>query len=148
MSKNWSIKEVIGLSELIFPSFVIIFIKKLYFEKKYIRVNLSSLPSIYITQMYYVYWLSICFLYLTEYYRLLQVTTWLPRWKSESESHSVVSTTVYGIFQARILEWVASPFSRGSSRARDETSVSYVSCTGWQILYHSTTWDLPWSPSW
>ena len=32
MSKNWSIKEVIGLSELIFPSFVIIFIKKLYFD--------------------------------------------------------------------------------------------------------------------
>lgn len=30
--KNWSIKEVIGLSELIFPSFVIIFIKKLYLD--------------------------------------------------------------------------------------------------------------------
>ena len=28
---------------------------------------------------------------------------------------------VYGIFQARILEWVAIPFSRGSSQPRDQT---------------------------
>ena len=27
--------------------------------------------------------------------------------------------TVYGILQARILEWVAFPFSRGSSQPRD-----------------------------
>ena len=33
-------------------------------------------------------------------------------------------------FQARILEWVAIPFSRGSSRPRDWTQVSYVSCFG------------------
>ena len=86
--------------------------------------------------MYYVYWLSICFLYLTEYYRLLQVTTWLPRWKSESESHSMVSTTVYGIFQARILEWVASPFSRGSDQPGDWTQVPHIAgrfFTSWAI---------------
>ena len=34
-----------------------------------------------------------------------------------------------GILQARILEWVAIPFSRGSSRYRDQTRVSCVSCT-------------------
>ena len=28
---------------------------------------------------------------------------------------------VHGILQARILEWVASPFSRGSSQSRDRT---------------------------
>ena len=28
-------------------------------------------------------------------------------------------SSVYGILQARILEWVAIPFSRGSSRSRD-----------------------------
>ena len=32
--------------------------------------------------------------------------------------------TVHGILQARILEWVAFPFSRGSSWPRDQTSVS------------------------
>ena len=31
-----------------------------------------------------------------------------------------------GILQARILEWVAVPSSRGSSRARDQTQVSYT----------------------
>ena len=32
--------------------------------------------------------------------------------------------TVHGILQARILEWVAVPFSRGSSQPRDGTQVS------------------------
>ena len=32
--------------------------------------------------------------------------------------------TVQGILQARILEWVAFPFSRGSSQPRDRTQVS------------------------
>ena len=33
---------------------------------------------------------------------------------------------VYGILQARILEWVAVPFSRGSSQPRDQTQVSCI----------------------
>ena len=37
-------------------------------------------------------------------------------------------SSVYGIFQARILEQVAISSSRGSSRLRDWTHVSYVSC--------------------
>ena len=35
--------------------------------------------------------------------------------------------TVYGILQARILEWVAVPFSRGSSQPRGGTHVSRIS---------------------
>ena len=35
--------------------------------------------------------------------------------------------TVHGILQARILEWVAFPFSRGSSQPRDQTQVSCIS---------------------
>ena len=34
--------------------------------------------------------------------------------------------TVHGILQARILEWVAFPFSRGSSQPRDGTQVSRI----------------------
>ena len=34
--------------------------------------------------------------------------------------------TVHGILQARILEWVAFPFSRGSSQCRDRTQVSCI----------------------
>ena len=33
---------------------------------------------------------------------------------------------VHGILQARILEWVAFPFSRGSSQPRDRTQVSHT----------------------
>ena len=47
-------------------------------------------------------------------------------------------STVYGIFQARILKWVAIPFSRGSSWLRDWT---HISCIGRQILYHWATWE-------
>ena len=44
-------------------------------------------------------------------------------------------SSVHGTFLAKILEWVAISSSRGSSRLRDRTHVSLVSCTGWQILY-------------
>ena len=33
---------------------------------------------------------------------------------------------VHGILQARILEWVAIPFSRRSSQPRDQTQVSHI----------------------
>ena len=36
--------------------------------------------------------------------------------------------SVHGILQARILEWVAMPSSRGSSPPRDRTHISYDSC--------------------
>ena len=35
-------------------------------------------------------------------------------------------SSVHGTLQARILEWVAMPFSRGSSRPRDRTWISYI----------------------
>ena len=43
--------------------------------------------------------------------------------------------------QAKILEWVVIFFFRGSSRPRDGTYVSRVSCTDKIILYHCTTWE-------
>ena len=46
-------------------------------------------------------------------------------------------SSIHGIFQARILEWVAMPFSRASSQPRDQTCIS---CIGRQILYHCVTW--------
>ena len=44
-------------------------------------------------------------------------------------------SSIHGIFQARILEWVAMPSSRGSFRPRDGTPVSYVFCAGRWVLY-------------
>ena len=48
-------------------------------------------------------------------------------------------SSVLGIFQARILEWVAIAFSRGSSWPRDW---SCISCIGRQILYSWASWDV------
>ena len=45
-------------------------------------------------------------------------------------------SSVHGILLARILEWVAIPFSRGASQPRDQTGISYVSCIGRWVLYH------------
>ena len=38
---------------------------------------------------------------------------------------SLPDSSVHGIFQARILDWVAVPFSKGSSQSRDRTHVSH-----------------------
>ena len=35
-------------------------------------------------------------------------------------------SSVHGILQARIMEWVATAFSRGSSRPRDQIQVSHI----------------------
>ena len=40
------------------------------------------------------------------------------------------SSLVHGIFQTRILEWVAMPSFRGSSWPRDQTCISCISCIG------------------
>ena len=48
-------------------------------------------------------------------------------------------SSVHGISQARILEFVAISFSRASSQPRALTLVSWVSCIGRQIPYHWAT---------
>ena len=45
-------------------------------------------------------------------------------------------SSVHGVFQVRILEWVAISFSRWSSQLRDWT---HIFCVGRQILYHWAT---------
>ena len=45
-------------------------------------------------------------------------------------------SSICGIFQARILEWVAISSSRGPSQPRDRTLISSFSCIGRRILYH------------
>ena len=41
---------------------------------------------------------------------------------------SLPGSSVHSVFQARILEWVTIPFSRGSSQPRDQTCFSCTSC--------------------
>ena len=52
--------------------------------------------------------------------------------------------TVHGILQARILEWVAFPFSRGSSQPRDRTQVSHIAggfFTSWATREAQEYWS-------
>ena len=61
-------------------------------------------------------------------------------WKSESEvaqscltlcnpmDYGYQASPSMGFFQTRILEWVAVPFSKGSSQPRDQTQVSCIAC--------------------
>ena len=50
--------------------------------------------------------------------------------------YSPPGSSVHRILQAKILEWVAMPSSKGSSPPRDQTPVSYISCIGRDFLYH------------
>ena len=63
-------------------------------------------------------------------------------WLCNPTDCSLPGTSVHGIFQARILEWVATFFSRGSSQFKDQTSVF---CIGMWILYH---WATRGAPKW
>ena len=51
---------------------------------------------------------------------------------------SLPVSSVHGISQARITEWVAISFSKRLSWPRDQTRVSCKYCIGRQILYHFT----------
>ena len=62
--------------------------------------------------------------------------------ENESESRSLVSNfcdpmdyTGYGILQARILEWVAFSFSRGSSQPRDGTQVYHIAGRSFSFFF-------------
>ena len=67
----------------------------------------------------------------------------------DSMDYSPPGSSIHGILQARVLEWVAISFSRGSSSLRDQTGVSSIAR---RIVYkkamasHSSTlaWKIPW----
>ena len=44
-------------------------------------------------------------------------------------------SSAHGMLQAKVLEWVAMPFSRGSSSPRAQTCVSYCSCIAGRFFF-------------
>ena len=70
------------------------------------------------------------------------VAQWCPTFFDPMDCSSPGSS-VHEILQARILEWVAIPFSRGSSRPRDWTWVSCIAgkfFTVWATREAQTVW--------
>ena len=59
--------------------------------------------------------------------------------------YSLPGSSVYGIFQARILGWVAISFSRGSSQPRDWTQVSHIAGRLFTI-WVTGVWTNVWQP--
>ena len=73
---------------------------------------------------------------------------WKLKWKSLSHvwlcDPMDCDYTVRGIIQARIMEWVAFPFSRGSSQPRDRTQVSRIAggfFTNWATREAQVHWS-------
>ena len=59
---------------------------------------------------------------------------------------SLRASSILGIFQARVLGWVAISFSRGSSRPRNQT---WVSCIANRCFYHlSCPLNIYWKKNW
>ena len=56
---------------------------------------------------------------------------------------SLPGSSIHGVFQARILEWVVISSSRGSSWPRNWTHISWGSCIVRWILYNWATWVAP-----
>ena len=56
-------------------------------------------------------------------------------WHCDPMDCSLPGSSVHGILQARVLEWVVMSFSRGLSWPKDRTCISFLSCIGRQILY-------------
>ena len=90
---------------------------------------------------------TVCSLLLSQLFCSLEMkicfSTWASypsfgKWKSEIEiaqsclilcdpvDFSLPGSSVHGIFQAKVLEWVAISFSRGSSWPRDRTQISHI----------------------
>ena len=57
-------------------------------------------------------------------------------------NYSLPGSSIHGISQARILEWLGNSFSRGSSWHRDWTCISCVFCFGRWILHQWATREL------
>ena len=56
---------------------------------------------------------------------------------------SLSASSVHGIFQARILEWIAIPFSRGSSQPRNRTQVSCIASRFFTV-WATGEWNVAW----
>ena len=70
--------------------------------------------------------------------------TWLSNWTELNWTElncSLPGSSVHGIFQARILEWVSIPFSRGSSQPRDQTRVLVSPALAGGLFTSTATWE-------
>ena len=73
----------------------------------------------------YIEWVNKLLLYRRRIFLMREVAQSCPTVRNPMD-YSLPGSSVHGIFEARILEWVAISFSRGSSPPRDRTWVSCI----------------------
>ena len=71
---------------------------------------------------------TISTLYICTYMKVKVLVTQLCPTIFDPIDCSPPGSSVHGILQARILQWVAIPFSRGSFQSKDWTPVSFIAC--------------------
>ena len=89
-------------------------------------------PACYIHA--YLLWLS---LFLLPFGRVLSLQSCLTL--CDPVYCSPPGSSVHGILQAIMLEWMVMPFSRGSSQPRDRSCVSFVSCIAGKFFTNCAT---------
>ena len=62
-------------------------------------------------------------------------------WLCNHVDCSLPSSSVHGILQARILEWIAMPSSRGCSQPRDQTCTSCLPALAGGLFTTCATWE-------
>ena len=61
--------------------------------------------------------------------------------------YSLSGSSIHGIFQVRVLEWIVISFSRGSSRPRNRTRVSHIAGRRFTIWATREAPKLPYDPT-
>ena len=59
--------------------------------------------------------------------------------------YSPPGPAIYGILQARILEWVATPFSKGFSSPRDQTAFPVAPSLAGGFFTTTNAWEAPYT---
>ena len=96
----------------------------------HILFALCPKSSLFLTISPSLYFVTLTFLKLCCFQSISHAWLFVTPWTVARQA------SLHGISQARILEWVTIPFSRGSSQPRNWTRVSCISCIGTQLLYH------------
>ena len=107
------------------------FLAALFTIAKILKQNKSPSTDAWIKKMWYSHTM--------EHYSTIKMneilpfaTTWVESESQSCPTHcdpmdcSLPGSSVHGILQARILEWVAVPFSRESSQPRNQTEVVHT----------------------
>ena len=97
----------------------------------FLLISITIEITIYSIAIYYHHLFVMCTILIQSYPTLCNPMDCCPR-----------GSSVHGISQARVVEWVVISCSRGSSPPRDQTFVSCISCIG-RFFTTSATWEAP-----